>query len=86
MTNESRYQILFDPIRLGPVTAPNRFYQVPHCSGMGHGLPRTLAAMRGMSGSNFLRRLLLRYFRSESTRRPDRSVMPVAERRSRYPS
>ena len=48
MTNESRYQILFDPIRLGPVTAPNRFYQVPHCSGMGHGLPRTLAAMRGM--------------------------------------
>src|SRR4029077_256590 len=35
-------------VRLGPVTAPNRFYQVPHCSGMGHALPRTLAAMRGM--------------------------------------
>ncbi|HEY4448758.1 MAG TPA: FAD-dependent oxidoreductase [Steroidobacteraceae bacterium] len=48
MTTESRYQILFDPIRLGPVTAPNRFYQVPHCSGMGHALPRTQAAMRGM--------------------------------------
>ena len=47
-TAESRYQVLFEPLRLGPVVAPNRFYQVPHCSGMGHTLPRTLAAMRGM--------------------------------------
>ena len=31
---------------IGPVTAPNRFYQVPHCTGMGYGLPQTLAAMR----------------------------------------
>lgn len=48
MRIESRYQPLFEPLRLGPVIAPNRFYQVPHCSGMGHALPRTLAAMRGM--------------------------------------
>jgi len=48
MAAESRYQALFDPLKIGPVTAPNRFYQVPHCSGMGHALPRTLAAMRGM--------------------------------------
>jgi len=48
MRIESRYQPLFEPLRLGPVTAPNRFYQVPHCTGMGHALPRTLAAMRGM--------------------------------------
>src|SRR5271165_6211843 len=48
MSIESRYQILFEPQRLGPVTAKNRFYQVPHCSGMGHALPHTLAAMRGM--------------------------------------
>ena len=47
-TAESRYQPLFEPLRLGPVTAPNRFYQVPHCSGMGHTLPRTLAGMRAM--------------------------------------
>jgi dimethylamine/trimethylamine dehydrogenase len=45
---EPRYQALFEPLRLGPVIAPNRFYQVPHCSGMGHVLPQTLAAMRGM--------------------------------------
>ncbi len=44
----SRYAALFEPLRIGPVTAPNRFYQVPHCTGMGHALPRTLAAMRGV--------------------------------------
>ncbi len=48
MTMDSRYSILFEPLKLGPVTAPNRFYQVPHCTGMGHALPQTLAAMRGM--------------------------------------
>ncbi len=42
----SRFARLFEPVRIGPVTAPNRFYQVPHCTGMGFGLPRTLAAMR----------------------------------------
>lgn len=42
------HDILFDPIRIGPVTAPNRFYQVPHCSGMGWRRPRSLAAMRGV--------------------------------------
>ena len=36
------------PIRLGPVTARNRFSQVPHCSGMGWKRPRMLAAMRGV--------------------------------------
>jgi dimethylamine/trimethylamine dehydrogenase len=41
-----RYDTLFEPVRIGPVTARNRFYQVPHCSGMGYALPQTLAAMR----------------------------------------
>ena len=27
---ESRYDILFEPVRIGPVTTPNRVYQVPH--------------------------------------------------------
>jgi dimethylamine/trimethylamine dehydrogenase len=44
----SRYDILFQPIRIGPVTAPNRFYQVPHCNGFGWRMPRGLSAMRGM--------------------------------------
>ena len=45
---DPRYDILFEPVRLGPVTAKNRFYQVPHCTGMGWHRPRTLAAFRGM--------------------------------------
>ena len=48
MTRDPRYDILFEPVKIGPVTAPNRFYQVPHCTGMGHVRPRTLAAMRGV--------------------------------------
>jgi len=44
----SRYAPLFESVRIGPVTAPNRFYQVPHCTGMGHALPQTLVGMRAM--------------------------------------
>jgi dimethylamine/trimethylamine dehydrogenase len=44
----SRYDILFQPIRIGPVTAPNRFYQVPHCNGFGWRMPQGMASMRGM--------------------------------------
>ena len=47
MSRDPRYDVLFEPVTIGPVTAPNRFYQVPHCSGMGYSLPKTLAAMRG---------------------------------------
>jgi dimethylamine/trimethylamine dehydrogenase len=40
--------LLFQPLRIGPVTAPNRFYQVPHCNGFGHRMPRGQAAMRAV--------------------------------------
>ena len=46
MTRDPRYDILFEPVRIGPVTAKNRFYQVPHCSGMGYMRPRTLHRAR----------------------------------------
>ncbi|MBT5434781.1 MAG: FAD-dependent oxidoreductase [Rhodospirillaceae bacterium] len=45
------HDILFEPIELGPVTAKNRFYQVPHCSGMGWLQPSILAGMRGMKAA-----------------------------------
>ena len=45
---DKRFDILFEPVRIGPVTTRNRFYQVPHCTGMGHLRPHTLAAMRGI--------------------------------------
>lgn len=40
------YAILFEPVKIGPVTAKNRFYQVPHCTGMGHLHPQAEAALR----------------------------------------
>jgi dimethylamine/trimethylamine dehydrogenase len=46
MSSGNRYDLLFEPVQIGPVTAPNRFYQVPHCTGMGFRLPKSLAAMR----------------------------------------
>jgi dimethylamine/trimethylamine dehydrogenase len=48
MTRDSRYDVLFEPVRLGPVVTKNRFYQVPHCNGMGHAHPSALAAMRAV--------------------------------------
>ncbi|HEY5656777.1 MAG TPA: FAD-dependent oxidoreductase, partial [Myxococcota bacterium] len=48
MPRDPRYDPLFEAVRIGPVTAPNRFYQVPHCSGMGHLRPRAEAAMRAV--------------------------------------
>ena len=46
MTRDSRYDVLFEPVQIGPVTAKNRFYQVPHCNGMGFNWPQTHAKMR----------------------------------------
>ncbi len=45
---DPRYDILFEPMRIGPVTAPNRFYQVPHCNGGGYRDPSAAAEMRGV--------------------------------------
>jgi dimethylamine/trimethylamine dehydrogenase len=44
----TRYDVLFEPVKLGPVTARNRFFQVPHCNGMGHVRPAAHAEMRGV--------------------------------------
>jgi len=41
------YEVLFEPVQIGPVVAPNRFYQVPHASGMTEANPRVRAAFRG---------------------------------------
>lgn len=43
---DPRHDILFEPVRIGPVVAKNRFFQVPHCNGMGHAMPLAHAAMR----------------------------------------
>ena len=46
MSRRSRYDILFEPVKIGPVTAPNRFYCTPHALGTGNQMPHTRAAMR----------------------------------------
>ncbi|MFP6743875.1 MAG: FAD-dependent oxidoreductase [Alphaproteobacteria bacterium] len=48
MARDARYDILFEPVKIGPVTARNRFYQAPHCNGMGRTFPSSMAAMRGV--------------------------------------
>ncbi|MGO1118423.1 oxidoreductase [Rhodovibrionaceae bacterium A322] len=48
MTRDPRYDVLFEPVKIGPVTAKNRFYQAPHCNGMGRTFPSSMAAMRGV--------------------------------------
>ena len=46
MSRNPHYDILFEPVKIGPVTAPNRFYQVPFASGAGQQMPHTRASMR----------------------------------------
>ncbi|MEP2028075.1 MAG: FAD-dependent oxidoreductase [Paracoccaceae bacterium] len=48
MSEAKKYSLLFEPVAIGPVTARNRFFQVPHCNGMGHIRPQAEAAMRAM--------------------------------------
>jgi dimethylamine/trimethylamine dehydrogenase len=45
---DPRYDVLFEPVQIGPVRTRNRFYQVPHCNGMGHVHPSAMARMRGI--------------------------------------
>jgi dimethylamine/trimethylamine dehydrogenase len=44
----SRFAPLFQPLKIGPVTIKNRFYQVPHCNGMNRLHPSAMARMRGI--------------------------------------
>jgi dimethylamine/trimethylamine dehydrogenase len=48
LSRDPIYDVLFDEVQIGPVTAPNRFYQVPHCSGMGYRYPQSEARFRGI--------------------------------------
>ena len=51
---DPRYDILFEPVQLGPVTARNRFFQVPHCNGMGHHRPDRARRDAGRQGGGRL--------------------------------
>ena len=48
MVLKNRFGTLFESVQIGPVQAKNRFYQVPHCNGMGYRDPSANAHMRGV--------------------------------------
>jgi dimethylamine/trimethylamine dehydrogenase len=48
MGRDPRHDVLFEPLRIGPKTLRNRFYQVPHCTGFGSEKPWSQARHRGV--------------------------------------
>ena len=48
MTIIAKPDILFEPAQIGPVTAPIRFYAVPHATGHGAGQPNGALALRAI--------------------------------------
>jgi dimethylamine/trimethylamine dehydrogenase len=47
LARDPKYDVLFEPIRIGPKTLRNRFWQVPHCNGAGSEKPGMQATFRG---------------------------------------
>jgi dimethylamine/trimethylamine dehydrogenase len=45
---DPKYDVLFEPVQIGPKTLKNRFYQVPHCIGAGSEKPGFQAYHRAM--------------------------------------
>ena len=43
-----RFDVLLEPVQIGPVRARNRFFQVPHCNGMGYRDVTAHAEMRAV--------------------------------------
>ena len=50
MARDPRYDVLFTPLKIGPKTAKNRFFQVPHCNAMGYTEHHGDIAHRRMKG------------------------------------
>jgi dimethylamine/trimethylamine dehydrogenase len=48
MARDPRHDVLFEPVRIGPKTLRNRFYQSPHCTSFGAELPGAQAHIRAM--------------------------------------
>ena len=58
MARDPKHDILFEPIKVGPKTMKNRFYQVPHCNGFGSEKPFSQAYFRALKAEGgFARRL-----------------------------
>jgi dimethylamine/trimethylamine dehydrogenase len=49
MARDPKYDILFEPVPMGPRTMRNRFYKPPHCTSYGSDWPGTQAHFRAMA-------------------------------------
>ncbi|MGJ8547670.1 MAG: FAD-dependent oxidoreductase [Sulfitobacter sp.] len=45
---DPRYDVLFEPVKIGPITVPNRFFSVPHATGHNPLMPNGSIGMREM--------------------------------------
>ena len=48
MARDPKYDVLFEPVRIGPKMIKNRFYQTPHCTSFGSELPGAQAHFRAV--------------------------------------
>jgi dimethylamine/trimethylamine dehydrogenase len=62
MARDPRHDILFEPIRIGPKTMKNRFYQTAHATGLGIEYPGAQAYMRGMKAEGGWAAVSTEYF------------------------
>lgn len=49
MSRDPKYDVLFEPLQIGPKTLPNRFYKAPHCTALGVERPGEQAYFRAMA-------------------------------------
>jgi dimethylamine/trimethylamine dehydrogenase len=48
MSRDPKHDVLFEPVKIGPRTTRNRFWQTSHCAGPGSERPGAQAHLRGM--------------------------------------
>ena len=73
---DQRHAVLFEPLRIGPKTLRNRFYQVPHASGFGTDRAASQAAFRAIKAEGGWAAVCTDYaaISSESDESPVRSA------------
>ncbi len=49
MARDPKFDVLFEPIRIGPKTLKNRFYKTPHCTNFGSDWPGAQAYFRAVA-------------------------------------
>ena len=53
MSRDPKYDVLFEPIRIGSKTMPNRFFQTAQCNGAGSDHPGFQAHFRALKAEGY---------------------------------